>query len=55
MGEPNESEIGHAKNEDTSFRDGLKWKTDKGLHAYLLIFGNNSPSYRQIRLAIYSK
>jgi hypothetical protein len=55
MGEPNESEIGHAKNENTSFRDGLKWKTDKGLHAYLLMFGNNSQSYRQIRLAIYSK
>ncbi len=48
LGEP---EIDNSGDGD-SFRKGLKWKTNK-LNAYLMLFGNSSQSYRQVRLVIY--
>lgn len=54
MGEPYEIKIEHTNKEDT-FRDDVKWKTKNGLNAYMFMFGNESQSFRQIRIAVYSK
>lgn len=52
LGQPIEINIEQNKTSDSAFRDGIKWKNNSGLKAYLFMFGNNN-GYRQIRLAIY--
>ena len=52
LGEPTFSDI-ESEKESTNFRDGIKWKSENGVNAYLFMYGNDNNKYRQIRLAIY--
>ena len=52
LGQPIEINIEQNRTSDSAFRDGIKWKNNSGLKAYLFMFGNNN-GYRQIRLAVY--
>jgi len=52
LGQPIVIDIEQNKTSDSTFRDGIKWENNRGLKAYLFMFGNKN-GYRQIRLAIY--
>jgi len=52
LGQPILTEWG-SKEDPTNYRDGVKWKSEHGICAYLFMFGGEGRDFNQIRLAIY--